>query len=237
MNARRSRSRRPPRRAILIVCEGSETEPCYFKALVRRLGLAATVEVEIRGDTKHTDPKGLVNDAVKLKAARASVARRSNVVAAFEDIWVVFDVEHPGNGRQRDIAPAVQTALARGFMPAISRPSFEVWYLLHDRPTPPGVACSNDCKPHLRALMGMYDKYGSAAAQAAEWALPYTQQALINGHRQDVFSGLETTPGFHIPDAVGTAVYRLVQMLVDMSSDVAGKQSLGIGAADPVPVL
>ncbi len=228
MSARRSRPPRQARRAILIVCEGAETEPRYFKALTHRLGLAATVEVQIRGDTGYTDPAGLVRAATELKAARAREARASNVVAAFEEVWVVFDIEHPGNGRQRAIAPAVQTALNSACKPVLSRPSFEVWYLLHDRPTPPGVASSRDCTPHLRALIGDYDKHRAAASQAAEWALPRTQQALTHGHRQHVFSGPETSPAAHVPAAVGTAVHRLVQTLVDMSSDAAGKRTLGV---------
>lgn len=231
MKPRGSRPRRPPRRAILIVCEGAETEPCYFKALVRRLGLAATVEVEIRGDTGYTDPAGLVEEALRLKKQRASEARKSNVVAAFEEVWVVFDIEHPGNGRQRAIAPAVQSALASACKPVLSRPSFEVWYLLHDRPTPPGVASSEECKPHLRKLIGAYGKDRATALKAAEWALPNTRTALTHGHRQDVFSLPDSAPAFHIPSAVGTAVHRLVQALVDMSSDEAGKRTLGIIAA------
>lgn len=230
MTARRHRPKRQVRRAILIVCEGAQTEPCYFKALVRRLGLAATVEVEIRGDTGYTDPAGLVEEAARLKKERARKATKSNVEAAFEEVWVVFDIEHPGNGRHRAIAPAVQAALAKTIKPILSRPSFEVWYLLHAQPTPPGVASSEDCTPHLCILMGTYGKDGATASRAAEWALPKTQHALNHGHRQDVFSAPKSTPAFHIPDAVGTAVHILVQSLVDMSSDEAGKRTLGIGA-------
>lgn len=228
MSARRSRPARPPRRAILIVCEGAETEPRYFRALVHRLGLASTVEVEIRGDTGYTDPANLVEVALELKKKRALEARASNVVASFDEVWVVFDIEHPGNGRQRAIKPAVQTALTKTIKPVLSRPSFEVWYLLHDRPTPPGVSSSDDCKPHLRKLIGAYGKDSAAASRAAEWALPNTQKALTHGHRQDVFSEPATNPAHHIPSAVGTAVHRLVQALVDMSSDAAGKRLLGI---------
>lgn len=218
---------RPLRRAILIVCEGAETEPCYFRELLRPLGLAATVEVQIRGDTGYTDPIGLVNAAVELKATRAREARRSNVLAAFEEVWVVFDIEHPGNGRARAIVPAVELALKQKFHPVLSRPSFEVWYLLHDRPTPPGVASSGDCIPHLRALIGGYDKRSATAMKAAKWALPKTCTAVTHGERQDVFSGPATAPAYHVPDAVGTAVHRLVSLLVKMSSDEAGKKMLG----------
>lgn len=233
MSARRVR---PARRAVLIVCEGTQTEPCYFRALTRTLGLASTVstvEVEIRGDTGYTDPQGLVNTAIALVQERAQKARASTVLTPFEEVWVVFDVEHPGNGRARAIQPAVQLALRRKYTPIVSRPSFEVWYILHDRPHPPGVTCSADCVKHLKKCAGAYAKDKLAAEKIAAWALPKTADALRHGHRQAVFDGDESSPAFHIPSAVGTAVHRLVQSLVDMSSDEAGKRMLGL--ASPVP--
>lgn len=231
MTARRKVHLRPARRAILIVCEGRETEPQYLRSLVRTLGLGSTVDVEIHGDTGYTDPTGLVNAALDLQQERSKAARASNVLSPFEEIWVVFDVEHPGNGRGPAIRPAVQTALAKKIKPALSYPSFEVWYILHSQLNPPGVACSKDCEVHLRKCAGAYSKDGTGARKIAEWALPRTRQALDHGHRQTVFSGSTAEPDFHIPEAVGTAVYRLVQTLVDMSSDAAGKLQLGLVAA------
>ena len=40
------RRRRPPRRAVLIVCEGQNTEPRYFDRLAKVLSLAATVATQ-----------------------------------------------------------------------------------------------------------------------------------------------------------------------------------------------
>lgn len=243
MSARRVR---PARRAVLIVCEGTQTEPCYFRALTRTLGLASTVstvEIEICGDTGYTDPQGLVKAAIALVKERARKARASTVLTPFEEVWVVFDVEHPANGRARAIKPAVQLAIASECHPIVSQPSFEVWYILHDRPHPPGVACSSDCVRHLKKYAGAYAKDRLAAEKIAAWALPKTADALRHGHRQDVFDGHEKAPAFHIPSAVGTAVHRLVQSLVDMSSDDAGKHMLGftspapshIAASSPAP--
>lgn len=228
---RARRPSRPARRAILVVCEGSETEPRYFEALVRALGLKATVDVVVRGDTGYTDPKGLVDEALKLEKQRASEARKSTVLAPFEEVWVVFDIEHPGNGRARAIAPAVEAALARKLRPALSRPSFEVWYILHDRPTPPAADKSADCIRHLRRCAGGYAKDTDAAQKIADWALPRTARALEHGHRQDIFSGPEALKAFHIPSATGTAVHRLVKTLVDMASDDIARSRLGF----PVP--
>jgi hypothetical protein len=138
MSERRPRPR-PVRKAVLIVCEGSQTEPCYFERLKQTLGLATTVDVVIEGDTGYTDPIGLVNAAQALIKRRKREAKGSTKLTEFEDVWVVFDVEHASNGRGPQIAPSVVSALAKQIQPAISRPSFEVWYLLHTRATPPGL--------------------------------------------------------------------------------------------------
>ena len=213
---------------MLIVCEGRETEPRYFEELLRTLGVAATVDVVIDGKTGYTDPAGLVGAAEDLRQSRMRKARRSNTLVEFEDVWVVFDVENPSNGRGPNVVPAVAKALHSRIQPAVSKPSFEVWYLLHDRSTPPGLACSDDARPHLTACLGKsYGKDGAAASAIAQWAMPRTATALKHGKRQDVFSGQENTPAAHVPASVGTSVYRLVDQLVEMSNDLAGKRMLG----------
>lgn len=227
MSERRPRPR-PVRKAVLVVCEGAQTEPCYFEKLKKTLGLAATVDVVIEGNTGYTDPTGLVTAAQALIKKRKSEAKGSTRLTEFEEVWVVFDVEHASNGRGPQIAPAVVKALAKEILPAISRPSFEVWYLLHTRATPPGLTCSDDARPHLTACIGAaYGKDRNAAQASAAWAMPRTAVALKHGVRQDVFQGPNEAPSAHIPSAVGTGVHRLVQSLVAMSSDAAGKRLLG----------
>jgi len=213
---------------VLIVCEGLETEPSYFARLKKTLGLDATVDVVVDGNTGYTDPIGLVNATLKLIDKRKREARKSTTLTEFEEMWVVFDVEHASNGRGPQIAPAVVSALAKQIQPAISRPSFEVWYLLHDRPRAPGLSCGDDAKPHLTACVGFaYGKERALAQTIAAWAMPRTAAALNHGAAQDVFEGPAGVPRAHIPSAVGTGVHRLVQSLVNMSSDAAGKRLLG----------
>jgi hypothetical protein len=227
MSERRPRLR-PVRKSVLIVCEGSETEPSYFAQLKKTLGLDATVDVVVNGDTGYTDPIGLVNATLALIKKRKSEAKKSTTLTEFEEVWVVFDVEHASNGRSPQIAPAVSSALSKQIQPAISRPSFEVWYLLHTRATPPGLTCSDDAKPYLSACIGItYGKTRASAQTSAAWAMPRTAVALKHGAGQDVFEGPDGAPRAHIPSAVGTGVHRLVQSLVDMSSDAAGKRLLG----------
>lgn len=123
-------TRRPPslqpRKRILIICEGSQTEPTYFEGLRARLQ-ARTVEIRIDGDGGV--PKSLVERAVKeLKSSRRAArgARDQNLL--YDEIWCLFDVdEHP------NIEDAKQQAKAHGIRLAVSNPCFELWLLLHFR--------------------------------------------------------------------------------------------------------
>jgi RloB-like protein len=224
----RGRRPRPARRAVLIVCEGRNTEPCYFRQIVATLRLSATVAVEIHGAPGCTDPRGLVEFAMEKKREREHDARHDLTKAEFEETWVVFDVEHPENGRQAAIPGAVQVALNHDLSIALSNPSFEAWYILHDRPTPPGLSCSADALSVLGRILGHeLDKSRASANALAEWAMPRTAVALRHGERQDVLTGEPTQVPAHVPSATGTGVHRAVRSLVSMSSDAAGKRKLG----------
>lgn len=225
---RRDRRLRPARRAVLIVCEGLNTEPRYFDRLVRGLGLSATVVVEIHGAPGCTDPRGLVEFAISKARDRKRQAKDDLTKAEFEEVWVVFDVEHAQNGRQAAIPGAVQAALREGVSLAVSNPSFEVWYILHERSTPPGLTCSDDARPVLEKLVGRkLDKSRASADALAEWAIPRTATALRHAERQDVLSGELTRASAHVPSSTGTGAHLPVRSLVSMSSDAAGKRKLG----------
>jgi len=224
----RGRRPRPARRAVLIVCEGLNTEPRYFDRLVRGLGLAATVVVEIYGAPGCTDPQGLVDFALAKVLDRKRQAKDDLTKAEFEEVWVVFDVEHPANGRQAAIPGAVGAARSGDVSLGVSNPSFEVWYILHDRPTPPGLTCSDDARPILEKLVGRrLDKGRESADALADWAMPRTAAALRHGERQDVLTGDPTRVSAHVPSSTGTGVHLVVRSLVSMSSDAAAKRKLG----------
>jgi hypothetical protein len=212
----RTRRPRPARRAVLIVCEGRNTEPRYFRRLIRGLGLAATVQVEIYGAPGCTDPQGLVDFAVAKKRERKREARSDLTKAEFEEVWVAFDVEHSHNGRQPAIPGAVQAALREDLSLVVSNPSFEVWYILHDRPTPPGLTSSDEACRVLETVIGRkLDKSIGSADVLAEWAMPQTATALRNGERQHAFKGSSQTSA-HVPSSTGTGVHRVVRALVAM---------------------
>ncbi len=107
---------------MLIVCEGSATEPTYFQAVTKHLRLAA---VTVRG-AKGSAPMTAVHDAVEAKLNREQIADQSASIAPYDHVWCVFDVDqHP---KMKD---ALAFAEKHQINVALSNPCFEFWLLLH----------------------------------------------------------------------------------------------------------
>ena len=123
---RRNNTLREPKPRILIVCEGTETEPQYLKAFYRQTRNRA-VDVEIVGEG--ATPKTLVERALlRKKIAEKEAKRRGEEYLKYRDVWCVFDIDqHPY------VDDARQQARDNGINLAISNPCFELWLLLHFR--------------------------------------------------------------------------------------------------------
>lgn len=105
---------REKRPRILIVCEGEQTEPNYF----RRFRVNADICV-VGGEGS---PLRVVDRARQLQAE----ARKER--AAYKEVWVVFDKdEFPAVNFNNAIREAEQA----GFGVAYSNQAFELWYVLH----------------------------------------------------------------------------------------------------------
>jgi hypothetical protein len=101
---------------FLIVCEGTKTEPNYFKALQKVLPLGT---VELRVDGIGLNTIGLVNYAI---------AERDNACRKFDRVWVVFDKDDfPDN----NFNGAIAKAITNGIKCAWTNEAFELWFLLH----------------------------------------------------------------------------------------------------------
>jgi hypothetical protein len=105
-------------RIILIVCEGSKTEPNYFKAFPENQRVYD--EIDIQGMGYNT--VSLVKKAIQLRN-EAQKNRRP-----YQEVWCVFD---------RDSFPlesfneALALAKREKIRCAYSIEAFEIWYLLH----------------------------------------------------------------------------------------------------------
>lgn len=118
----RRAGKRATRSSILIVCEGSKTEPKYFERVLAKWKLATVEVLPARGSA----PTTIVADAAWRKKARRVEASHSNVVVEYDEVWCVFDVDaHPR------IKTAIKTADENGINVALTNPCFEFWLLLH----------------------------------------------------------------------------------------------------------
>jgi hypothetical protein len=123
------RRRRPsvaPRACVLIVCEGLETEPRYFKALQKKLRLLP-VEIEVVG--QGAAPKTVVERAVELLKGRRHEVKRSRADFNYDHVWCVIDAEQ--QTKNPSLLPALVQAQDNGINVALSNPCFEYWFILH----------------------------------------------------------------------------------------------------------
>ena len=102
---------------MLIVCEGTQTEPLYFEELKDRYRLS-TANVQIAGSGG--EPYGL------LRSAKNNQKREARQGERYDQIYCVFDRdEHPNFDR------VSAEAESSGLRTARSWPCFEFWFLLH----------------------------------------------------------------------------------------------------------
>ncbi len=105
---------------ILIVCEGSKTEPNYFKAFHKKKRGLYVVDLEFGGGGINT--KKVVDEAIR----RKTQAELEN--NPYDRVWAVFDKDD-----FPDVAfnAAILKAKKNGMGCAWSNEAFELWYLLH----------------------------------------------------------------------------------------------------------
>ena len=138
---------------ILIVSEGSKSEPIYFNALRKRLRMVM-VEVDIVGEG--AAPITVVDRAIELREERERTARKSLTKTEYEVVYCVIDVEAPRP--HESLARAVNKAKDNGLEVILSNPCFEYWYILHFRKSGAPFHNSQDVKSELRRLHPGYDE-------------------------------------------------------------------------------
>lgn len=120
----REKREKPQKSKYLIVCEGSVTEPNYFKGL-RNLERLPTAHVAIFGEECNSDPLSVVEYAYQQYEAER--------FDRFDEVFCVIDRDGHSNFK-----PAVSRVdgLRKSGVPIgliVSWPCFEYWVLLHHR--------------------------------------------------------------------------------------------------------
>jgi hypothetical protein len=124
---KRAGARRPPYDRVLIVCEGSKTEPLYFDA-IRQANRIPAAHIAIMPSELGTEPRQVVDFAVA----------HFNRTKQFEHVYAVFDRdEHNTYSDALQRAQALHKSLKNDerkvveFLAVPSVPCFELWLLLH----------------------------------------------------------------------------------------------------------
>lgn len=151
---RRVQGKKPGQR-ILIVCEGTKTEPSYFNALRRALRLSGmTVDGPPRCGSA---PISVVDFALQGKKRAQSEGNR------YDQIWCVIDRDqHPS------FMQAIDKARANGIELAVSVPCFEFWLTLHFEYTTRPSSSYNDIRPQLEKHIPDYHRVGYDASALIE---------------------------------------------------------------------
>ncbi len=113
----RKKSAREPYDRVLIVCEGTKTEPQYFAGMVRHYKLS-TANIKVVG--QGADPLSIVKKAKELSRQERDHEENYDVV------FCVFDRDEHTN-----FETATAAANSSNLRLSRSWPCFEFWFLLH----------------------------------------------------------------------------------------------------------
>jgi len=190
-------SRRRPTRiekeSFLIICEGENTEPEYFKSFRLSSARVKTIAYTNKGNAFN-----FVNAAITEKNKRGK---------DFDNYWVVFDMD--ANSKQ-DFNSAIQLAKANKLKVAYSNQAFELWYLLHFS------YIQNEMHRRLykrkldELLPFPYDKDKDTAKNMYAALLNKQSDAIANAKKAYEEIGNHQSPA---DEESSTTVYKLVEVL------------------------
>lgn len=114
ISLKRRRSFLIEKESFLIICEGENTEPIYFKSFRLSSARIKTLSYPNKGNALN-----FVNSAIIYKNTRED---------DFDHYWVVFDKDENTN---ENFNSAITLAKNQGFNVAYTIQSFEFWFILH----------------------------------------------------------------------------------------------------------
>lgn len=119
-NIGRKTPKKEVKKTFLIVCEGENTEPSYFRQFKM-----STIKIVPVGTGCNT--LSLVQKAEELQKENIKKSKKGEEVK-YDEIWCVFDKDNfPAN----NFNGAITSAQSKGFKVAYSNQSFEYWFILH----------------------------------------------------------------------------------------------------------
>ena len=163
--------RQQVKKTIVVVCEGTKTEPQYIDALAAEPDVRDVAAVHIRqeGADEGAVPLTLVKRAIQIQV------RAEKESGEVDEVWCIFDVEWPTN--HPHLREAVSLANEHGIHLAISNPCFELWLILHfeqcgrflDNDEARHRRKALDSKPNKRIDPKVYMENRALATERAAW--------------------------------------------------------------------
>jgi len=200
---RRKAAKRAPHDVVLIVCEGSKTEPYYFNGLRNHLRLS-NANIVIADKTAGSDPLSVVNYAIE----------RHKKDPFYDRVYCVFDRDkHTTYDAALDKARATRLKKGATLHVITSIPCFEIWLLLHfgftSRPYSAAGASSNCAlvETELKLLIAGYQK---GSRNIFELVKDQLNDAITNARRLDAFHQTSGT------DNPSTKIHELVESLQNL---------------------
>lgn len=197
----RKLSKRASYDRILIVSEGSKTEPNYFKE-IRAAHRLQTANVEVQPGELGTEPLQVVQYA---KSLFENGDRHRQIQArAFEQVYAVFDRDdHRTYFDTLALAASLDGSLRNDnkqsvmFKAIASVPSFELWLLLHFEDIQAPIH-RDEVMQRLKVHIPGYDKGAGGAFSITRERLEIaTQRALALAARFSPYTAPEPFTGIH----------------------------------------
>lgn len=203
----RRRPYQSPHEFVLIVCEGSKTEPKYFSALRNELKLSHA-NIRICGKECGSSPISVVDYAIE----------EFKKTGDYKRVYCVFDKDRHET-YEAALDKAFHTKLRAGvkLFAITSVPCFEFWLLLHfeDTARPYGAIGNNSsCDQVTRDLKKHIPDYAKGDNKTFKLTYPKVEQAI---KRSEL---LEQRQEKALTDNPSTKVHTLVAYLQGLKSNV-----------------
>ncbi|WP_313418353.1 RloB family protein [Stenotrophomonas sp.] len=169
-------------KTVLIVCEGSKTEPGYLLDLVKDYGIHG--HVEITGDCGSA-PISVVDHAIALFKERGSY---DHVYCVFDkDRHVTFDQAVAKVSASKLVKKEGKVVSTAKFEAITSTPCFEFWIMLHYSDAAPPMQGYSDLLPRLKRIAG-HSKYEKGVRRLYAALSEFTDTAIRNSKRVEAAS-------------------------------------------------
>lgn len=218
---KRKAAHKDPLRFVYIICEGEKTEPLYFDALCRDLGILSSeiVEVNVLKGKCAPQPEKIVEYACD--KLLPEIRELEQLKDGGVEVYCVIDRDEHHHFdaaleriattiARREYATYVKSKEKRLVFRAIaSYPCFELWYLLHFGYIRAGITrkgdkSPGDCTVSLLKKIKNFEKYEKGEKSHYEKLRPETDKAIGNAERglKDALATGELNPSTQVHELV-----------------------------------